>query len=171
MTDAAQIMSRYADVRAKLYPTRRAAVVLSDRDPKRSHDPYHYRKAIGPQRVVFDLGAPICVPPMLVYRPPEKMLVAPRLNALASAKPFVRSSFAAGVEAVTGMPWRDIVSEYRAKEYVRVRAMVLHALRNAGWSYPAIGRLFNRDHTTIIYMERNWTPEGERARPYGQGLR
>ena len=46
---------------------------------------------------------------------------------------------------------RDLVSHYRFDFLMMPRFALYKALRMRGWSYPEIGRLLNRDHSTIIY--------------------
>ena len=47
---------------------------------------------------------------------------------------------------------RDLVGPYRFKFLMLPRFALAKALRTRGWSLPEIGRLMNRDHTTIIYQ-------------------
>lgn len=46
---------------------------------------------------------------------------------------------------------RDLVSHYRFNFLMLPRFALYKALRLRGWSYPQIGRLLDRDHSTIIY--------------------
>ena len=43
------------------------------------------------------------------------------------------------------------MSHYRFDFLMRPRFAVYKSLRMRGWSYPQIGRMLNRDHSTIIY--------------------
>lgn len=52
--------------------------------------------------------------------------------------------------------WREIVEDDRHRPYVLARRQVYHALREAGWSYPAIGALCLRDHASVIYAVKMW---------------
>jgi hypothetical protein len=54
------------------------------------------------------------------------------------------------------MTWREIIEDDRHRPYVLARRQVYHALREAGWSYPAIGALCLRDHATVIYAVKMW---------------
>lgn len=45
----------------------------------------------------------------------------------------------------------DIMGKSRAPRFADPRHIVMWMLRREGLSYPQIGRLFNRDHTTIMY--------------------
>lgn len=47
---------------------------------------------------------------------------------------------------------RDLVGPYRYGFLLPARFALSKALRTRGWTLPAIGRLVNRDHTTIIYQ-------------------
>lgn len=44
----------------------------------------------------------------------------------------------------------DITGPDRSNMFIPARFAVCKALRNRGWSFGKIGRLLNRDHTTII---------------------
>lgn len=46
---------------------------------------------------------------------------------------------------------RDLTGNYRYAFITRARYALFLALRQRGWSYPRIGRLFKRDHSTVIY--------------------
>ena len=46
----------------------------------------------------------------------------------------------------------DIIGKNRSQGFVCARAVVAYALRQRGKSYPWIGRLLNRDHSTIINL-------------------
>lgn len=49
------------------------------------------------------------------------------------------------------VPSRHIVGEATAKEYMRPRLAVYWAAREVlGYTYPQIGRILNRDHTTVM---------------------
>jgi len=54
------------------------------------------------------------------------------------------------------MTWEEIVRDNRQRHYVLARREVYHALRQAGWSYPSIGQLCHRDHSTILYAVQKW---------------
>ena len=54
------------------------------------------------------------------------------------------------------MTWEEIVRDDRHRPYVLARREVYHALRQAGWSYPSIGQLCERDHSSILYAVRKW---------------
>jgi hypothetical protein len=54
------------------------------------------------------------------------------------------------------LTWREIIEDDRHRPYVLARRQVYHALREAGWSYPAIGALCLRDHASVIYAVKMW---------------
>lgn len=49
-----------------------------------------------------------------------------------------------------GVPRTAMLDRGRVREIVKARHAVMWALRDAGWTYMAIGALFGRDHTTVI---------------------
>ena len=48
----------------------------------------------------------------------------------------------------------DVVSRSRAAHVVRARREVILFLREQGWSWSAIGRAVNRDHTSVLQCAR-----------------
>ena len=69
---------------------------------------------------------------------------------------------------ITGRP-------FQARQYVRARKEVIRILRGPQfrWSYPRIGELLNRDHSTIMHLERSarWEAKEEwqaRGAPVGE---
>ncbi|TSC61517.1 MAG: chromosomal replication initiation protein, partial [Parcubacteria group bacterium Athens0416_74] len=51
-----------------------------------------------------------------------------------------------------GQEKQIVISHTRKKQVVRVRDLIIYMLREYGdMSYPSIGRMLNRDHTTIIH--------------------
>lgn len=53
-----------------------------------------------------------------------------------------------------GVRKSDILGTSRSRELVQARREIWKHLREQGWSYPRIGRAFNRDHTTILHGVR-----------------
>lgn len=53
------------------------------------------------------------------------------------------------VAAVTGLDHRILISRARDGETARARSAAMYIAREMGDSYPAIGRAFGRDHTTV----------------------
>lgn len=66
------------------------------------------------------------------------------------------------VSEQTGIPARLILSPRRDAHIVRARQIVMFEARQAGLSYPLIGREMGRDHTTVI--------DGVRAEKKRRGL-
>ena len=56
----------------------------------------------------------------------------------------------AGVAHV--MPWNALAGAGRGQAIVAVRRRYCLILRERGWSYPDIGDVFNRDHTSIMSL-------------------
>jgi chromosomal replication initiation ATPase DnaA len=51
----------------------------------------------------------------------------------------------------------DLLSRRRTDEYVRVRHEICYRLkRETSLSLPQIGRMLNRDHTSVIHGIRKW---------------
>ena len=44
-----------------------------------------------------------------------------------------------------------LISKQRSVRVVAARDIIIKCLRDDGWSYPEIGRLLNRDHSTIVH--------------------
>jgi chromosomal replication initiation ATPase DnaA len=60
---------------------------------------------------------------------------------------------------LSGYSWDDLRShEKHDRRLVDLRKRVIHALRAAGHSTPEIGRLVNRDHTTVLDTLRQPVP-------------
>lgn len=49
------------------------------------------------------------------------------------------------------VPLVEVVGRSRMRPVVAVRHAFWSALRDRGWSYPAIGRLFGRHHATVMH--------------------
>ena len=47
---------------------------------------------------------------------------------------------------------RDLIGPHKYQFLMLPRFALSKALRDNGWTFPAIGRLVNRDHTTVIYQ-------------------
>jgi hypothetical protein len=54
------------------------------------------------------------------------------------------------------MPYLEAVSQSRKTKYKLVRFEMYHVMREAGYSLPRIGEIFNRDHTTIMHGIKRW---------------
>jgi len=51
-----------------------------------------------------------------------------------------------------GVPKEIILSPRRQKEFVDLRCIIAYVLRKREYSLPEIGRVLNRDHTTVINL-------------------
>lgn len=61
----------------------------------------------------------------------------------------------ADVAGAHGLPVSALLTRSQQRSVVYPRQEAMWRLRNAGrWSYPQIGGLFNRDHTTVIHSCR-----------------
>lgn len=64
-----------------------------------------------------------------------------------------RASIRAVLDAY-GATWFDLIRRDRARRYRSARRALYWLLHCRNWSLPRIGRLCNRDHTTILYALR-----------------
>ena len=55
-----------------------------------------------------------------------------------------------GIARRHGTSWDEMKSPTRIASVVAARMALYRVLREHGWSYPSIGRLLNRDHTTVM---------------------
>lgn len=62
---------------------------------------------------------------------------------------------ATAVAQAHGVPLRELLGRRRHASVARARAALYTALRGHGMSYPEIGRLLRRDHTTVMSVVRN----------------
>jgi hypothetical protein len=58
------------------------------------------------------------------------------------------------VEAGTGVTRSQLVGSDRSQRLVDVRAGIWFVLRDMGWTMTSAARLLNRDHTTLLNLER-----------------
>ena len=58
------------------------------------------------------------------------------------------------IVAAAGMTMADLRAPSRKRELVEVRRIVAAYLRRRGCSLPEIGRVLNRDHSTVLYLPR-----------------
>jgi len=73
----------------------------------------------------------------------------------------VRDAVIGGVSAETGISPAEILGDCREKPVYRARALAMYRLREIKrddglpkYSFPAIGRAFGRDHTTVMHAYR-----------------
>lgn len=67
-------------------------------------------------------------------------------------KPFFPKEVIAYVARMAKMPYEDVTGPLRKRVHVRVRAVVIQILAKRGLSLSAIGRLMNRDHSSICNL-------------------
>lgn len=65
---------------------------------------------------------------------------------------------------------RDIAGGARYKFIMPARFAVWKALKDRGWSYVRIGRMFDRDHSTILHGVRKANYLAERDFTYAQQI-
>lgn len=64
----------------------------------------------------------------------------------------IRGVIIPAVAAAAGITSREILSERRERRAVQARHAAMWLAREmSGYSYPAIGRAFRRDHTSVLY--------------------
>lgn len=51
----------------------------------------------------------------------------------------------------TGVAWRSLTEKRNHKHLVRARWQAFKVFRDAGYSLPEIGRVFGKDHTTVLH--------------------
>lgn len=66
---------------------------------------------------------------------------------------------------------RDLLGPSKEERLVFVRAKIAHALRRHGYSFPRIGRVMKRDHTSIVHLVHTRKPNGDRLRSHGNSGR
>jgi chromosomal replication initiation ATPase DnaA len=49
-----------------------------------------------------------------------------------------------------GWSFKDVVGKRRTKDITKQRHYLMWILRMSGFSFPIIGKAFNRDHSTVI---------------------
>lgn len=79
-----------------------------------------------------------------------------KLALLASMEVITPKDFAARLAARHGFLWDEIISDGRGQPLVRVRHAVILAVIEAypALSYPKVGHLFRRDHSSILHVVR-----------------
>jgi hypothetical protein len=53
-----------------------------------------------------------------------------------------------------GIPREDLISPSRTQRLARIRQLAMWRCRQAGVSFPEIGRHFGRDHSTVLHAVR-----------------
>ena len=64
------------------------------------------------------------------------------------------------VTEITGVSRLELMESSRRPRGVKARAICSYVMRQLGFSYPEIGRILSRDHTTIISLVRNFDRHG-----------
>lgn len=62
------------------------------------------------------------------------------------------------IEAAEEVMWLrrgDVKGRSRFRDATMARRIVIYVLRRRGWTYSQIGKLLERDHTTIISLDRS----------------
>lgn len=65
---------------------------------------------------------------------------------------------------------KDLIGRKRKRSVTRARFALYAALRQRGWSYPAIGKFIGRDHATIIHGVRKADYLMEHDRSYEEKI-
>jgi chromosomal replication initiation ATPase DnaA len=75
--------------------------------------------------------------------------------AFADCRPQVKiRTIIAHVAKITGVPQDDILSPKRDRVTARARQMVMWKAHQEGHSLPAIGKVLQRDHTSVLHGVR-----------------
>lgn len=78
---------------------------------------------------------------------PEYVAGLPGPNTRAMLLPFLKKH---------GVIWSEMVTDRREKVLTLARQEMYTVLRKSGWTYTKIARLFNRDHTSVLWGVRRW---------------
>lgn len=129
-------VSNYQDIRNRLWPVAQRAVVPSRRcrDPKRLYAT-KYEAPIGPVLLTYST---------IVVRDLNNPL-----REIANKR---------------GLKLEHVLAKGRSERLVACRAVMAHHLRNRGLSFPRIGQMLNRDHTSILHLISTRNENGERIR-------
>lgn len=129
-------VSHYQDIRNRLGLSPRMVPVPSRRcrDPKRLHAT-NYEAPIGPSLLTYST---------IVVRDLNNPL-----REIASKR---------------GLKLEHVLAKGRSERLVACRAVMAHHLRGRGLSFPRIGQMLNRDHTSILHLVNTRNENGERIR-------
>jgi hypothetical protein len=64
---------------------------------------------------------------------------------------YLRTAMIPELEQILGIEPGLLISRYRGSHVVCLRKALMHYLRKEGYKLSNIGRLFNRDHSTVIH--------------------
>lgn len=70
-----------------------------------------------------------------------------------------------------GIPHAELVGESRKSHVIEARYAAAWALRRAGYASTLVGRLLNRDHSTILYAARRAMELAQQHADYCEKLR
>jgi len=70
--------------------------------------------------------------------------------------PFKMKAIVARALVKYGYHWTEILGKSRKQKVCEVRFEIWNDLQQAGYSLPQIGRLFNKDHTTVLSGIRSY---------------
>lgn len=139
--DALSFVATYRDIRARLYP-QRPRVVERPPKPARKRPPIIYRR---------DLIATI-------YEHPIGPVIPPGVRRRVLAREIISA-----ICETHGVSVDQVLGDSHKPHLVRIRAIIAHVLHGErGLSKAAIGRLMDRDHTSIINLLRTRKPDGTR---------
>lgn len=62
-----------------------------------------------------------------------------------------------------GITWNELRMRSRKNLFVLARKEACYRLRKEGLSYCAIGRVFDLDHSTVMFAVRSWEGKNEKA--------
>jgi hypothetical protein len=83
---------------------------------------------------------------------PEPFLVPP-IPVVPERPPNIRNArhIVEPILEARGVTWAEIILDRRWRPLIIARREIYTALRQAGWSFQAIGSYVHRDHSTVIY--------------------
>jgi hypothetical protein len=162
----AAVRARIAQGRAPANAKPPAPVVLVRPVVDRPQPPRTPARALGPPALAPLTPAEIAALPVAKARP---RLMKDRRLLLKLARAQQRQAHAASVAALPerfaalaaqhGTTWTAIIGQSHSVDLIRPRFEVYQALLCDGWSYSAIARACNRDHSTIMYYIKKKGPE------------
>jgi hypothetical protein len=124
----------------------------------------HYKRVLSrtrdkPKPPIVMISRPPAIPKKVVALPPIPPMKNITPDDIANTgTPNVRGArkVVAPILLRRNLVWADIIRDNRHKEFVLARREIYYALRELGWSYPAIGDFCQRDHTSVLYAVQKW---------------
>jgi len=83
-----------------------------------------------------------------------KALQGERSSNTCNGPAFIWRTVARTISATHGIDLTDVLGRSTKREISNARQEIMFALRQRGWSYPRIGQVLGRDHTSIIHGVR-----------------